>query len=380
MISPKSFYEILADEGVGFFSGVPDSLLKEFCAYVEAVVPPESHIIAANEGSAVALASGFYLATGKIPMVYMQNSGLGNAVNPILSLTDKSVYSLPMIVLVGWRGAPGVRDEPQHMKQGRVTPALLEALEIPWRQLDGDPHAATEAAKWAAETARHRGGPVVLLTHNGAFGKAETRNQGLRIEGAVLSRESAISLITSQLLPKTVVVSTTGMISRELYEQRTALGQNRSLDFLTVGSMGHASQIALGIATARPELDVACLDGDGSVLMHMGGLATIGSSKVGNLFHIVMNNGVHDSVGGQPTAAQRVSLTEVAKACCYGAVGTAVATENELSEAVELLSQKDGTRFLEVLVTPGSRSSLGRPKETPIANRDVFTNALRGLT
>ena len=379
MISPKTFYEILASEGVAFFSGVPDSLLKEFCAYVEAVVPPEAHIIAANEGSAVALASGFYLATGKLPMVYLQNSGLGNAVNPMLSLADESVYSLPVIVPIGWRGAPGVRDEPQHMKQGRVTPALLEALEIPWRQLDGDPHAAAEAAKWAAETARHKGGPVVLLAHKGVFGKTESRKTPPLIEGAVMGRERAISMITSHLPPKTVVVSTTGMISRELYEQRTVLEQNRSLDFLTVGSMGHASQIALGIATARPDLNVVCLDGDGSTLMHMGGLATIGSSKVGNLFHIVMNNGVHDSVGGQPTAAQHISLTEVAKACCYGAVGSTVNTENGLSEAVARLSQKNGTRFLEVLVTPGSRPDLGRPIETPIANRDMFTTALREL-
>lgn len=378
MISPKAFHAALADHGVTFLAGVPDSLLKEFCAYVDAALPPENHVIAANEGSAVGLAAGHHLATGTLPMVYMQNSGLGNAVNPLLSLTDPEVYALPMIILIGWRGAPGVKDEPQHIKQGRVTPALLEAMEVPWRELDGDPDAATDAAAWAAETARDRNGPVVLLVHKGAFDKAETRRPATEPTADMMTREAAIALITGTIRADSTVVATTGMISRELYEQRGALGQDRASDFLTVGSMGHASQIALGIARAAPDKDVTCLDGDGAVLMHMGGMATIGASDTGHLLHIVLNNGVHDSVGGQPTVAGQVSLTGIAEACGYDHVAPSAVTEADIRDEVMTLTHKPGRRFLEVRVRPGSRSDLGRPKESPDENKAIFVARLRG--
>jgi len=378
MISPADFYSALAAGGVSFFSGVPDSLLKEFCGYVDAILPPESHVISANEGSAVALAAGFHLATGKLPLVYLQNSGLGNAINPLLSLADIAVYSLPLVVLVGWRGSPGVKDEPQHSKQGRVTPALLDAMEIPWREIDADSTRAEESAKWATQTSQQIRGPVALLVHKDSFSKAENHRLVEGIDGAHMSREYAISLITKTLPLEAAIVSTTGMISRELYEQRKTLGQDRSRDFLTVGSMGHASQIALGIAISRPEQQVVCVDGDGAALMHMGGLATIGSNRRGNLLHIVLNNGVHDSVGGQPTVAQQMSLSGVAKACGYGVVWTAVTTEGELVEAISKLAPQGGMKFVEVLVKPGSRSDLGRPEETPSINRDMFMQSLKG--
>lgn len=379
MISAKDFYEIFVSEGISFFTGVPDSLLKGLSAHLEAVTPAGMHIIAANEGSAVAVASGYHLATGEIPIVYMQNSGLGNAVNPLLSLADKSVYSLPMIILIGWRGRPGIPDEPQHAKQGLITPRILEALGVPWRQLNSDDHEIAKAARWSVETARNESCPVVLLIPEDVFAKEAIPIADWCLEGAEMSREYAISIITSHLVPETLVVSTTGMISRELYELRSLVGQSQSRDFLTVGSMGHASQIALGIANARPELQVCCLDGDGSVLMHMGGLATIGSNKKGNLFHIVLNNGVHDSVGGQPTAAQYVSLTDVAKACGYDTVGTPVVSERGLGEALKSLSQETGTRFLEVRVMPGSRSDLGRPSAPPAESKKIFTSTIREM-
>jgi phosphonopyruvate decarboxylase len=256
MISPKVFHAVLAAEGVDFLAGVPDSLLKEFFAYVDAVLPPEGHVITANEGTAVGLAAGHHLATGSLPMVYLQNSGLGNTVNPLLSLADPEVYAIPMIVLVGWRGAPGVKDEPQHIKQGRVTPAMLDAMEIPWRVLEGDPDAAVGAARWAAETARATSAPVVLLVQKGAFGKAEEKRPARVDHKTMLAREAAIQLVMTALPAGATIVATTGMISRELYESRGALGQDRSSDFLTVGSMGHASQIALGIARAKPDAQV----------------------------------------------------------------------------------------------------------------------------
>ncbi len=377
-VSPQAFFRALEAEGVDFLAGVPDSLLKEFCAYVDAALPAENHVIAANEGAAVGLAAGHHLATGRVPLVYMQNSGLGNAVNPLLSLADAEVYGLPMVVMVGWRGAPGTPDEPQHVKQGRVTPALLEAMEYPWRELDGDEDAALEAARWAVRTARDRSAPVVLLVRKGAFGKAEKKRAAPDVPDARMAREAAIALVTGALPEGATVVATTGMISRELYEQRGARGEDRASDFLTVGSMGHASQIALGIARARPAAQVVCLDGDGAVLMHMGGLATIGASETGDLLHIVLNNGAHDSVGGQPTAAFHTALAGVARACGYGAVEGPVETEDDIRTAVERLAQQPGRRFLEIRVRPGARADLGRPKETPAENKARFTARLRG--
>jgi phosphonopyruvate decarboxylase len=377
MISPQAFHQALAAEGVDFLVGVPDSLLKEFCAYVDAVLPPEGHVIAANEGTAVGLAAGHHLATGRVPLVYMQNSGLGNAVNPLLSLADPEVYALPMIVMIGWRGAPGVKDEPQHIKQGRVTPALLDAMDLPWRVLDGDAGTAPETARWAVRTARERGGPVVLLVHKDAFARAEARRPPRPAPDGMLTREAAIALITETLPAHVTVVATTGMISRELYEQRGLRGQERSGDFLTVGSMGHASQIALGIARARPGVQVVCLDGDGAALMHLGGMATIGTSDAGDLFHIVLNNGAHDSVGGQPTVAQRIALTAIAAACGYDQVAGPLDDPAGIGAQVARLAQMPGRRFLEVRVRQGARPDLGRPVESPAQNKAQFTARLR---
>jgi len=379
MISPKDFYSALSESGVSFFAGVPDSLLKEFCAYVDAVAPSRDHVISANEGSAIALAAGVYLGTGRLPLVYMQNSGLGNAINPLLSLADSEVYSLPMILLIGWRGAPGVKDEPQHIKQGRVMSSLLESMEIPWREIHGDSVAATDAAIWAAETALRTSAPVVLLVHKGAFSEAEESTQTVPIGGSVISREAAVAAISSSLDADTVVVSTTGMISRELYEFKALRGQTRALDFLTVGSMGHASQIAMGIALSRPGIEVVCIDGDGSALMHMGGFATIGSSGLSNITHIVLNNGVHDSVGGQRTVAGIISLTAIARACDYKICGEVTYSMEGLRRQLSALSTRTGPKFLEVVVMPGSRKDLGRPKEHPKANRDIFRASIATL-
>jgi phosphonopyruvate decarboxylase len=372
-ISPKAFYEALSGEGVNFLAGVPDSLLKEFCAYVDAALPAENHVIAANEGSAVGLAAGHHLATGTVPVVYLQNSGLGNTVNPLLSLADGEVYSLPMVIVIGWRGAPGVKDEPQHVKQGRVTPALIDAMEYPYKVLEGDEATGLDAARWAVQTAAETNAPVVLLVQKGAFGKAEEKRAAPDVPETRMTREDAISLVTGALAEGTTVVATTGMISRELYDQRGAKGQNRAGDFLTVGAMGHASQIALGIARAKPDAQVACLDGDGAILMHMGGLASIGASTSGNLLHVVLNNGAHDSVGGQPTVAFDISLTGVASACGYDVVEGPLESEADIRSAIERLSGQLGRRFVELRVRTGSRSDLGRPKETPQENKALFT-------
>lgn len=377
MIAPQAFCDTLLAAGVDFLTGVPDSLLKEFCAHVDAVLPPERHVIAANEGTAVALAAGHHLATGGLPMVYMQNSGLGNAVNPLLSLADADIYGLPMILLIGWRGEPGVHDEPQHVKQGRVTPAMLAAMDIPCRLLEGDPQEATQAAIWAAAVARDNSAPVALLVRKGAFGKAGQKRPASPLPGDLMTREAAIALITETLPESATIVASTGMISRELYEIRRARGQDGASDFLTVGSMGHAAQIALGIARARPDAQVVCLDGDGAALMHLGGMATIGAHAHGNLLHIVLNNGAHDSVGGQPTVAQDISLSAIARACGYEAEGGPVTDAEGLRAAVLRLSQRAGRRFLDVHLRPGARADLGRPKESPAENKARFMARLQ---
>jgi phosphonopyruvate decarboxylase len=372
MISPQAFYQRLAQGGVNFVTGVPDSLLKDFCTFADATLPSDQHLIAANEGSAVALAAGTYLATQGIPLVYLQNSGLGNAVNPLLSLADSEVYGIPMILLIGWRGEPGVHDEPQHVKQGRVTPAILDAMEIPYQVLDGVPETAAASADWAVAEARRRSAPVALLVRKGAFGKPEKKRVPQTRSGLSLSREEAIGCVTTHAPATARFFATTGHISRELYEQRKSLGQSRANDFLTVGSMGHCSQIALAYALRQPETPVICLDGDGAALMHLGGFSNIGTSKAANLLHIVVNNGVHGSVGGQPTVAMDMSLTGIARACGYKQVSGPVATAEDIETAVKHLTSTPGPSFLEIQVNLNVRDDLGRPKETPRQNLDLF--------
>ena len=372
MISPQALYERLEQGGVNFVTGVPDSLLKDFCTFADAALPADRHIIAANEGGAVALAAGTYLATQGISLVYLQNSGLGNTVNPLLSLADSEVYGIPMILLIGWRGEPDVHDEPQHVKQGRVTPAMLDAMEIPYQILDGDAEKAALCADWAVAETRRRSAPVALLVRKGAFGKPEKKKTPAARSGLSLSREEAIGIVTANAPATARFFATTGHISRELYEQRKSLGQNRSNDFLTVGSMGHCSQIALAYALRKPEHHVICLDGDGAALMHLGGFATIGTSEAANLLHIVVNNGVHGSVGGQPTVGMEISLTGVAKACGYKQIIGPVTTIEEITSAINKLTDTGGPSFLEIHVNLAVRGDLGRPKETPKENVAQF--------
>ena len=378
MISPKLFYEVLKDNNVTFFTGVPDSLLKDFGAYIEAKSTDSSHVIAANEGTAIAIAAGHHLASGALSMVYLQNSGLGNTVNPLLSLADKEVYSIPLILLIGWRGEPGIKDEPQHVKQGRVTPSMLESMEIPYKLITKDTEESLLNVKWATEKALKFNTPVALLVKKGSFGKSELEipKNNKKILGKI-SREEAISIITQNISKDSIIISTTGMISRELYEQRNQKNQSRENDFLTVGSMGHASQIALGISKANPSKKVVCIDGDGAAIMHLGGMAIIGTNKTGNLLHIVLNNAAHDSVGGQPTIANEISLTSIAKGCCYKDVEGPIKEKLDLINVIKRLDQIEGMRFIEIHVKKGSRADLGRPKESPIYNKEIFTAKLR---
>jgi len=375
VLSTESFYGSLVDCGVAFFAGVPDSLLKDFCAYVTDHAPTGRHIITANEGSAVALAMGHHLATGGVGLVYMQNSGIGNAVNPLTSLTDPAIYGIPMILVVGWRGEPGKKDEPQHVQMGRVTLATLEAIGVDHAVVPDDEAEALALVAQTVAGAREKKTAQALVVRKGTFSPYKLSKSGAQ-QAYPLSREQAIAGLVEQLPANAIVVSTTGKPSRELYEIREQRGQVHDSDLLTVGGMGHASQIALGIALERPDRPVYCLDGDGAALMHMGGLAIIGAMAPPNYRHVVVNNGAHDSVGGQPTVAFDVDLCGVARACGY-LHAQQLSRPADLPSAVETLNQQRGPALLELRVSKGSRADLGRPKMSPADLKEVFMRFVR---
>lgn len=373
MIDPREFVTYLQATGVEFFTGVPDSLLKDLCACLQQL-PSSEHIIAANEGGAIALALGYHLATGKIPLVYLQNSGLGNIINPLLSLADREVYAIPMLLVIGWRGEPGVHDEPQHKKQGRVMLPMLEAMEISYSVLGPDLDHGERILKDALRHTEETGAPHALVIKKGTF-KAFDVTSSVKVRTAEanfqLSREDAIQQIIDVLEERDIVVSTTGMPSREVYEYRSTRNEGHQRDFLTVGGMGHASQIALGIAIQKSDRAVYCLDGDGALLMHMGALPINGSLKARNLKHIILNNGAHDSVGGQPTVALSVDLLGMARAAGYEYV-VRVETPEELRSSLWSMKNVRGPCFLEIRVHCGGRKDLSRPATTPAQNKIAF--------
>ena len=373
MISPKFFIEALREKGIDCFAGVPDSLLKNICAYITDHCDAAHNIIAANEGAAVGLAAGHYLATGQPACVYMQNSGEGNIINPLASLTDQEVYNIPVLLLIGWRGRPGVHDEPQHVKQGKVTTGLLNVMGVNYEVLAKEEDKAAKQIEKAAKALANKE-VFALVIEKDTFEEYKLVNNQSPIP-LTLSREEAIQTVAAALGEKDCIVSTTGMISRELFEYRAAMNQGHERDFLTVGSMGHASQIALGIALAQPEHRVWCFDGDGAAIMHMGSMAIVANKAPKNYVHVVFNNGAHDSVGGQPTVGLMIDLPAVAKAVGYPqtySVSTKEDLERQLSIINSQLSTCEGPVLLEVRVKKGNRKDLGRPTTTPIQNKEAL--------
>jgi phosphonopyruvate decarboxylase len=376
MINTQSFFQSLTKYDIDFFSGVPDSLLKDICAYITDHTDSKNHIIAANEGNAIALGIGHYLASNKLPLIYMQNSGLGNVVNPLLSLADSDVYSVPMLLMIGWRGEPGIKDEPQHKKQGRVMLKMLDAMEISYDILsaDMDNNQAEEVIKNISRKALKNNKPYAIIIKKGAFFEYQLK-ESPKINFP-LFREDAIKVIVNNLHKKDIVVSTTGVASRELFEYREELGQGHERDFLTVGGMGHASQIALGIALEKSERTVFCLDGDGAVLMHMGALAISGNMECDNFKHIVFNNGAHDSVGGQPTVGYSTEFQSIAQASGYDLVLQAK-NGSEIVECIRKLKTFKGKVFFEIKVKKGFRKDLSRPTTTPIENKNSLMKFIK---
>lgn len=373
MVRPEFFVNTLKEHQIDFYAGVPDSLLKNICAYITDNLPAEQNIIAANEGGAMGIAAGYHLATGKIPVVYMQNSGEGNIINPLASLTDKEVYNIPVLLVIGWRGRPGVHDEPQHVKQGKVTTGLLNTMGINYAILPKDEEGAAKQIKIAADYMKKTNECYALVIEKDTFDAYKLLN--VEVNDLTMTREEAIQKVAASIEDKACIVSTTGMISRELFEARTAWNQGHERDFLTVGSMGHASQIALGIALQKPDRKVYCFDGDGASIMHMGNMAITASMKCKNYVHVVFNNGAHDSVGGQPTVGLKIDLCAVAKAVGYVATYS-VETMEALEETLANIKYVEGPILLQVCVKKGNRKDLGRPTTTPIQNKEALMSFL----
>lgn len=367
----KQFVDILLKYGCNLFTGVPDSLLSKFSACLMQQKELK-HVIAANEGNAVGLAIGNYLATGKPAVVYMQNSGLGNTVNPITSLADPNVYGIPFVLVIGWRGQPGFKDEPQHVKQGEITIGQLNILDIPYIILNSNTDIEKELPKLFEKMAK-RNGPVAIVVEKGAL----TGNYPLdkKVANSSLSRESAIELLSEKLPKDSIFIATTGKSGRELYEIRERRNEPHN-DFLTVGGMGHASSIALGICMSEKERKVVCLDGDGAFLMHMGASAVINSCRPKNLVHILLNNYAHESVGGQPTVSDKVDFYELSKAVDYTKYYK-VSSSEELNNVIPSLVKEKGCILLEVLVNQDVRDDLGRPKVSPEDNKKAVMSFIR---
>lgn len=369
MIDSKKFFQSLHNNGVTFFAGVPDSLLKDFCAFVTDHVESDKNIITANEGAAVSMAAGYYLATGKPGLVYLQNSGLGNTVNPLMSLTDKEVYNIPLLMIIGWRGEPGKKDEPQHVKQGKITIELLNVLGIPYSVIDETTENAEGIVNIACQYMSEQNAPYAVVVKDGTFEPYVLQKK--TVTNYSFNREQALKIIIDHLQHDDIIVSTTGKTSRELYEYREQLHQGHDKDFLTVGAMGHASQIALGIAIAKRDRTVYCIDGDGAAIMHLGSLPIIGCNHPKNYRHIVINNGAHDSVGGQPTVGFKINFPQIAIASGYLRANSVESSE-EIVRMMKEFNNVDGPTFLEVKVNKGARNDLGRPTISPVDNKKHF--------
>lgn len=357
MINQKRFLNTLQKSGVRFFTGVPDSFLNGFCNYLLETIPEDRHVIAANEGNAIAIASGYYFSTGIIPLVYMQNSGMGNTLNPLVSLADRHVYSVPMILLIGWRGEPGTElKHPQHRTQGEITLKTLEMLDIPYVIAEDNDDKLEEQIRWAVKTAKEERKQVAVIGRKGVFAGGKKAN--IVDDRYPLSREEAIEIILDTMPEDTVYTATTGRATREIYFLRERRGEGHQHDFLNLGSMGHASSVALGIALAKRNRNVVCLDGDSAALMHMGCFTMVSKLNVPNFLHIVLNNGAHESVGGQPSAGQLVDFTKIAEGSGYRTIGKPVETKEELERAIRELTAQEKAAFIDVRIHKGLKGEL----------------------
>lgn len=375
MIKINSLISELKELGLTFFTGVPDSLLNDFCLGLEATCE-KNNIIAANEGNAIAIATGHYLATGNVPVVYMQNSGIGNAMNPLISLTHHDVYSIPMILVIGWRGDPSVKDHAQHKKQGVLTTVLMDDMDIPYSILDSD-DTVIEKFVWAKKKAKEISSPVALIVKKGILSKAK-KDTVYPEEGIMMNREDAMDIVFESMPEDTIYYATTGRATRELHEMFTKRNLFPSREYLNVGSMGHNSSVALGVALAVPDRHHVCFDGDAATLMHLGSLPIIGKANPKHFMHVVLNNGVHESVGGQISAGFNANLTKIAEASGYLTPGKVIESSEELKKTVEKLKETESPVFIEVKIRKGIRSRIPSLKVDLMKSRNDLMQMLKG--
>lgn len=375
MIEQTHLFNNLYEIGLDFFTGVPDSLLNDFCLHLVNNLPDKQHIMAANEGNAIGIAAGYHMATGKIPVVYMQNSGIGNATNPLLSLTHSCVYSIPMILVIGWRGDPAIKDHTQHKKQGELTTVLMDDMDIPYDILDSD-ETVVEKFAWAAKKAKEINSPVALIAKKAILTQKEKKQE--YADSKLMNREEAISAVLDVFGKDAIYLATTGRATRELHEQIAIHGFSDEIEFLNVGAMGHLSSIGLGLATGLPDKKIVVFDGDAAAVMHMGSLATNGRYQPSNLIHIVLNNGVNESVGGQQSSGQIIDLTTVAKGCGYVTLENFVETKDDLQNAVRQMAEGKKLSFIDVHVRQGIRKDMpGLKIEHQTAKKALMNNLIK---
>ena len=374
MVNQQTLFEALDRLGVKFFTGVPDSLLNDFCLYLTNNIPDSRHVMAANEGNAIGIAAGNYMATGNIPLVYMQNSGIGNATNPLLSLTHDCVYGIPMILVIGWRGDPSVNDHAQHKKQGELTPVLMKDMDIPYEILDSD-DTVIDKFTWAVNKAKEISSPVALIAKKAILTQKEKKQT--YAESPLMNREEAIAAVIDVFGEDAVYLGTTGRATREVNEQLKLHGIGEGHEWQNVGSMGHVSSVGLGLALGRPEKRIVVFDGDAAAVMHLGALATNCRYKAPNLIHIVLNNGVNESVGGQQSAGQLIDLTGVANSCGYRNVGHAIKTKEELQNVIKNLPGNDMPTFVDVHVRQGIRPDMPKLNIDHKGQKEALMNQLK---
>lgn len=374
MVNQQSLFEALDRLGVKFFTGVPDSLLNDFCLYMTNNIPDSHHVMAANEGNAVGIAAGNYMATGNTPIVYMQNSGIGNAANPLLSLTHDCVYGIPMILVIGWRGDPSINDHAQHKKQGELTPVLMKDMDIPYEILDSD-DTVIDKFTWAVNKAKEISSPVALIAKKAILTQKEKKQT--YAESPLMNREEAIAAVIDVFGEDAVYLGTTGRATREVNEQLKLHGIGEGHEWQNVGSMGHVSSVGLGLALGRPDKRIVVFDGDAAAVMHMGALATNCRYKAPNLIHIVLNNGVNESVGGQQSAGQLIDLTGVANSCGYRNVGHAIKTKEELQNVLKTLPGNDMPTFVDVHVRQGIRPDMPKLNIDHKGQKEALMNQLK---
>lgn len=375
MLDQKKVFEVLAQNDVTFFTGVPDSYLNGFCNFALAHCGVRN-IIAANEGNAVGIAAGHYFASREIPLIYMQNSGLGNTINPLASLVDEHVYAVPMLLLIGWRGQGNTEpNHPQHKLQGEITPGVLDIMHIPYTVLEDDDEKFAEVISKAVAYCKENRKPYALISPKGVMAGEKENNKDAVYP---MSREEAIEVVLDNMPGDAIYSATTGRATRELFWLRERRGESKSHDFLNVGSMGHASSVALGMALSKPERKVVVLDGDSAAMMHMGALTMVSKLDVPNYMHIILNNGAHESVGGQPSAGHKIDFTKIADACGYKTVGKAVTNKEELIAAIQELKDCGKASFIDVRIHKGLSGTLPALKFDHREAIDALMDELKG--